>query len=112
MIITNTEKIRLQARPVRRKNQTRMQFNRDAEEAAAEANLRLQQIASLKSLGVFSDEAHGLYGQDMRQEIKKVRQTVDYIAENTDVRVVVNTTGTPYYQKQILKEVVYLVRAG
>lgn len=107
VIITNTEKIRLQNRPRRRKNQTRMQFNREAEEVEAEANLRLQQIASLKSLGIFSDEAHGLYGQQMNKEIKKVRQTVDYIADNTDVRVVVNTTGTPYFQKQMLKEVVY-----
>ena len=65
VIITNTEKIRLQVRPARRKNQSRMQFNRDAEEAVSEANLRLQQIASLRSLGVFSDEAHGLYGQEI-----------------------------------------------
>ena len=107
VIITNTEKIRLQIQTSRRKNQTRMQYNRDAEEAEAEANLRLQQIASLKSLGVFSDEAHGLYGQKMGEEIKKVRQTVDYIADQTNVRVVVNTTGTPYFQKQMLKEVVY-----
>lgn len=32
---------------------------------------------------------------------------LDYLAENTNVIVVVNTTGTPYYKKQMLRDVVY-----
>jgi hypothetical protein len=36
-----------------------------------------------------------------------VRQTVNYLTEKTNVLVVVNTTGTPYYGKQILKDVIY-----
>lgn len=36
-----------------------------------------------------------------------MRQTVDYLAEKTNLFGVINTTGTPYYRKQILKDVVY-----
>jgi hypothetical protein len=71
------------------------------------ANRRLQTIASLPNLAIFSDEAHHTYGQALGVELKRVRQTVDYLAENTNLLVVVNTTGTPYYKKQILKDVVY-----
>ncbi|MGQ0816082.1 MAG: hypothetical protein ACT4O1_16755 [Gemmatimonadota bacterium] len=38
--------------------------------------------------------------------IKKVRRTVDYLAQQTNVICVVNTTGTPYFEKQPLKDVV------
>ncbi|MGH7460356.1 MAG: DEAD/DEAH box helicase family protein, partial [Longimicrobiales bacterium] len=86
------------------------------------ANRRLQAIASLPHLAVFSDEAHHTYGQSLLGRwasdrdtgervfkpagIKKVRRTVDYLAEQTNVVCVVNTTGTPYYQKQPLRDVV------
>ncbi len=39
-------------------------------------------------------------------ELKKVRKTVDYLAANTNLYCVVNTTGTPYFQRQPLKDVV------
>ena len=70
------------------------------------ANLRLQAIASLPHLAVFSDEAHHTYGQSLDTELKKVRKTVDYLAQNTNVVCVVNTTGTPYFQRQPLRDVV------
>lgn len=54
---------------------------------------------------MFSDEAHHTYGQSLDAELKKVRKTVDYLAANTNVICVVNTTGTPYYQRQPLKDV-------
>jgi len=38
--------------------------------------------------------------------LKKVRKTVDYLAASTNVLCVVNTTGTPYFQKQPLRDVV------
>lgn len=38
--------------------------------------------------------------------IKKVRKTVDYLAANTDLVCVVNTTGTSYFERQPLKDVV------
>jgi hypothetical protein len=77
------------------------------EEAQEIANLRLQTIASLPQLAIFSDEAHHTYGLSLDKELKKVRKTVDYLAENTQVIVVVNTTGTPYFQKQMLRDVVF-----
>jgi hypothetical protein len=109
LIVTNTEKIRIQkSTGVRRGNgkQKIFGFNeKDAEETEV-ANLRLQALASLPNLGIFSDEAHHTYGQSLEAELKKVRKTVDYLHDNTDVVCVVNTTGTPYYQKQALKDVV------
>ena len=106
IIVTNTEKIRIQKQSIT-KTQTRDigLFNDEVKEEIA--NLRLQTIASLPNLAIFSDEAHHTYGLNLGKELKRVRQTVDYLADNTNVLVVVNTTGTPYYKKQVLKDVVY-----
>ena len=70
------------------------------------ANLRLQTVASLPRLAVFSDEAHHLYGQALGSALKKVRKTVDYLASRTNVVCVVNTTGTPFFGRQPLRDVV------
>ena len=70
-----------------------------------QANLRLQKITSLPNLGVFSDEAHHTYGNTF-DKLKRVRGTINYIHEKTPIVAVVNTTGTPYYKKQHLKEVI------
>ena len=107
VIVTNTEKIALKAKPKRKRNATQYEMELEKERASVVANLRLQKLASLPRLGVFSDEAHHTYGQALDAELKRVRQTVDYLAEETEVTVVVNTTGTPYYQRQLLKDVVY-----
>lgn len=42
----------------------------------------------------------------MDKELKRVRETVNYINEETSLIAVVNTTGTPYYKTQMLREVV------
>lgn len=123
VVVTNTEKIRIQ-KPTGRKDDKQMRLNIDnREDQDAEiANLRLQAIASLPHLAVFSDEAHHTYGQKLlgkwktntetgelefiEQGIKKVRRTVDYLAENTNLIVAVNTTGTPYFERQPLRDVV------
>ena len=70
-------------------------FSREREDEARSevANLRLQSVASLPHLAVFSDEAHHTYGQSLDQELKKVRKTVDYLAAKTNLICVVNTTG-------------------
>ncbi len=106
VIVTNTEKISLRANMKQRKNQSLFEFEEKKEQAELEANLRLQKITSLPSLGVFSDEAHHTYGNKMDKELKRVRETVNYIDDKTDLIAVVNTTGTPYYKKQVLREVV------
>lgn len=107
IVVTNTEKIRIQKEAIRKSDIGRiLPFGKQDEAFQQIANLRLQTIASLPNLGIFSDEAHHTYGQTMGQELKRVRQTVDYLHENTGVVCVVNTTGTPYFERQALKDVV------
>jgi len=117
LVVTNTEKIRIQARSRRRAREgapLASLFDRADEEAREVANLRLQSIASLPHLGIFSDEAHHTYGNALGTDLKRVRQTVDYLAAETNVIAVVNTTGTPYFQRQPLRDVVvwYGLRQG
>lgn len=124
VVVTNTEKIRIQKETIRKSDLGQIRFSYEEEEKASEevANLRLQAIASLPRLAVFSDEAHHTYGQSLLGKwekdkitgkrvfkeagIKKVRKTVDYLATNTDLVCVVNMTGTPYFERQPLKDVV------
>ncbi|MBW1947635.1 MAG: DEAD/DEAH box helicase family protein, partial [Deltaproteobacteria bacterium] len=110
VIVTNTEKIRIQKETIRLHKSDligRLLTPEKVDETRTEiANLRLQAIASLPNLAVFSDEAHHTYGQSLETGLKKVRKTVDYLAENTRMICVVNTTGTPYYKRQPLKDVV------
>lgn len=100
IVVTNTEKISLRAR--RRSNQTELSFS----EQQLEENHRLQTITSLPNLGIFSDEAHHTYGNKMDEELKRVRETVNHISKKTNLIAVVNTTGTPYAKRQMLREVV------
>ncbi len=107
VIVTNTEKIRIQKEAVRKSDIGSLFAPGKEDEARAEvANLRLQAIASLPHLAIFSDEAHHTYGQSLDADLKKVRKTVDYLAARTNVYAVVNTTGTPYFQRQPLRDVV------
>lgn len=107
VVVTNTEKIRIQKETIRKSDIGNLFAPDREDEARSEvANLRLQAIASLPHLAVFSDEAHHTYGQSLDTELKKVRKTVDYLAANTNLIGVVNTTGTPYFQRQPLKDVV------
>lgn len=123
VIVTNTEKIRIQ-KPTARGNSTQLSLlsSTKAEEATELANLRLQAIASLPHLAVFSDEAHHTYGQKLLGKwekdketgelvfkddgVKKVRRTIDYLAQQTNLIVVINATGTPYFERQPLRDVV------
>jgi hypothetical protein len=119
VIVTNTEKIRIQKETIRKSDMPAL-FSREKEDEAKTevANLRLQAIASLPKLAIFSDEAHHTYGQAMDEDLKKVRKTVDYLsnphpegsekraAHETQLVCVVNTTGTPFFQKQPLRDVV------
>jgi len=107
LVVTNTEKIRIQKRTVRKHHTwSQAHFEEMERQRAEEANLRLQTLASLPNLGIFSDEAHHTHGQDLEKGLKRVRQTVNYLAERTNVVCVVNTTGTPYFKRQPLRDVV------
>ena len=119
VIVTNTEKIRIQKETIRKSDMPTL-FSREREDEAKTevANLRLQAIASLPKLAIFSDEAHHTYGQAMDEDLKKVSKTVDYLsnphpegsekreAHESQLVCVVNTTGTPFFQKQPLRDVV------
>jgi hypothetical protein len=107
LIVTNTEKIRIQKRSYRHYTWSDMYAEHMQAQYAAEANLRLRAIASLPNLGVFSDEAHHTYGREIGKRLKRVRQTVNYLHRKTDLRCVINTTGTPYYERQPLRDVVF-----
>lgn len=107
VVVTNTEKIRIQKEAIRKSDLGGLFTPGKEDEVRTEvANLRLQAIASLPNLAVFSDEAHHTYGQSLDTELKKVRKTVDYLAASTSLICVVNTTGTPYFKRQPLKDVV------
>lgn len=109
IVVTNTEKIRIQKRTIT-KSLIRDLFTESSQVDVIKqevANRRLQTIASLPNLAIFSDEAHHTYGMKLGKRLKRVRQTVNYLAEKTNLLAVINTTGTPYYKKQILKDVIY-----
>ena len=107
VVVTNTEKIRIQKESIRKADVGPLLSELKLDDARQEvANRRLQAIAGLPHLAVFSDEAHHTYGQSMDTDLKKVRKTVDYLAAQTNVIAVVNTTGTPYFNKQPLLDVV------
>jgi len=107
VVVTNTEKIRLQKGSIP-KSFISGQLRLGLEEAKELiANQRLQAITSLPNLAVFSDEAHHTYGQKLADDLKRVRQTIDYISRKTSLITVVNTTGTPYFNRQLLKDVIY-----
>jgi len=75
LVVTNTEKIRITAETIRKGDLGGLFANE--EEARREvANRRLQTLASLPRLAIFSDEAHHLYGQSLDTRLKRVRQTV------------------------------------
>lgn len=108
IVVTNTEKIRIQKETVRKSDLGGFAPAEKEDEARKDvANRRLQRIASLPHLAIFSDEAHHTYGQALGTELKRVRQTVDYLYHNSpNLICVINTTGTPYFKKQILRDVV------
>ncbi len=68
VVVTNTEKIRIQKQAVRKKKGwTQLQMQTKEQRAEEVANRRLQTIAiaSLSHLGVFSNEAHHTYGLEV-----------------------------------------------
>lgn len=81
-------------------------------------NQRFEKLRRLEQLGIYVDEAHHLFGNDLKKHMQKnttktsLRTTIDELANSLDrlgTRVVAcyNFTGTPYVGNQILPEVVY-----
>jgi type III restriction enzyme len=109
VIITNTEKIRITKDTIRKGDLGALFSEAKLDDARSEvANRRLQAIASLPHLAVFSDEAHHTFGRTMANDLKRVRQTIDYLHQRSpNLVAVINTTGTPYLQRQPLRDVVF-----
>lgn len=101
ILITNTEKI-----IVRNKTYKNDLFHQKKAEDELYENQRLAKIKSLKNLGIFSDEAHHTYGNNLN-DLKRIRETINRININNKIICIVNTTGTPYFEKEPLKEVIY-----
>lgn len=106
LIVTNTEKIALK-KMAKRKGQTQIEFEELEKQEKLLSNARLNKISSLSRLGIFSDEAHHTYGNKLGDELKRVRSTINYLHDETNLVCVVNTTGTPYYKKQAIKDAVF-----
>ena len=109
IIVTNTEKIRLTKESIKKSYFQNLfkETKKEDELKSLIANQRLYTITSLPNLAVFSDEAHHTYGQKVGKELKRVRQTINYIAKKTNLIITINTTGTPYYQGKVLRDVIY-----
>src|SRR5258708_12435008 len=93
VVVTNTEKIRIQKETIRKtdfRNLFMCIHETEYKVKSEVANLRLQPISNLPHMAIFSDEAHHTYGQSLGVELKKVRKTVDYLAANTNLVCVVN----------------------
>lgn len=70
-------------------------------------NARLLAIRKLDGLAVFVDEAHHSYGKNLEGDLKKVKQTIEYLHKNTPIVNVINLTGTPYVKNKMIADVVY-----
>ena len=96
VIIINTESLTYTQRKNIKENNLKLE----------EYNSRVNKIKTLEDLAIFSDEAHHVYGNS-GDSIKKTREVLNYISSKDNLRFVFNTTGTPFYKKEMLQEVVY-----
>lgn len=70
-------------------------------------NLRV--IRNLEHIAIFVDEAHHTFGTNLEGELKKVKQTIDYIHTEgkTELIGMISFIGTPYVERKIIDDVVY-----
>lgn len=90
------------------------------EEADLVTNQRFEKLRRLENLGVFVDEAHHAFGDQIAKDMgvkadntaNSLRKTIDELATSLNARgsqlvACYNYTGTPYVGKDVLPEVVY-----
>ena len=93
-----------------------LDLNKDDSEITT--NQRFEKIIRLKQLGVYVDEAHHLFGTDLKSALSdssketSLRYTINEIARQLDKKAsnlvaCYNYTGTPYVENRVLPEVVY-----
>lgn len=107
VIVSNSQKIILRTRNI--KNDLKFGLFADMKYMAKQEieNKRLYAIRQLKDLTIFVDEAHHSYGVSLEGTLRKTRQTINYLHEDTALTGVVNFTGTPYVNNKTLPDVVY-----
>jgi len=108
VIVSNSQKIILKTRHKSNPRQLMLDNFRDIENKEVE-NKRLRALRNLNDLIVFVDEAHHAFGKTLEGELKKVKQTIDYLHTEGETQLVgmVNLTGTPYVDGEMLDDVVY-----
>ena len=108
VIVSNSQKIILKTKSDENKSSSARLFGDKNELGKREVeNMRLQAIRQLGSLQIFVDEAHHSYGKTLEGTLKKTRQTIDYLHKHTPLISVVNLTGTPYVNNNMISDVVY-----
>ena len=75
-------------------------------------NQRFEKLTRLRQLGVFVDEAHHLFGNDLQKSMTSLRLTINELDKElrqsgTQIIGCFNYTGTPYLENSVLPEVVY-----
>jgi len=81
-------------------------------------NQRFEKLTRLPQLGVYVDEAHHLFGTDLKSSLTdlskttSLRYTINQIAKRLELQATklvacYNYTGTPYVDNKVLPEVVY-----
>lgn len=84
----------------------------DRDESELATNQRFEKLARLKQLGIYVDEAHHLFGNELDSSLKALRVTINELArelaaKDTHVVACYQYTGTPYLDKTVMPEVVY-----
>ena len=106
LIVSNSQKIILKRR--NSDNGMKSLFGEKSKmERQMTENTRLSAIRHLERLSIFVDEAHHSYGKTMDNELKRTRETIEYIHGSKPLVSVVNLTGTPYVQNKMVADVVY-----
>lgn len=106
IIVSNSQKIILKRRNI--DSGVKSLFGeRNKLERQMTENIRLSAIRRLDRLSIFVDEAHHSYGKTMDTELKRTRETIEYIHGSKRLVSVVNLTGTPYVDNKMIADVVY-----
>ena len=108
VVVSNSQKIILKTK---HKEDKQIALFRDESLLRSKAveNKRLQAIRELNDLMVFVDEAHHSFGTTLEGNLKKTKETINYIHKEgkTPLVGVVNLTGTPYINNKMIADVVY-----
>lgn len=118
MVISNTQKIIVKKRHGQSGAVERLFDGQAGKEEELTFNQRFHKLCRLPGLGIFVDEAHHLFGNELEKSLRSnkaetsLRSTINLLAaalaeQGTRVVACHNYTGTPYVKNQLLPEVVY-----